>query len=1095
MNRFYRSLSGLALFAAALPGASANDPVSFNRDIRPIMSDTCFRCHGPDKSSRMAGMRLDVRDQAVKALRDGTVPIVPGDPDKSAIVQRIFASNPARIMPPKFAHKVLTQAQKDTIRRWVAEGAKYEGHWAYQPILRPPVPDVPNMAANAAFRNAAYGAKADDSMIVNPIDAFIQARLAKEGLKPSPEASRRVLIRRVTLDLTGLPPTPADVEAFVADKSANAYEKLVDRLLDSPRYAEMQAIHWLDAVRYADTCGFHGDNAFPAWPYRDYVLRAFRDNKPFDEFTREQLAGDLIPNATTEQRVASAYNRMNRTSAEGGIQPKEYLAKYAADRVRTTSAVWLGSTLGCAECHDHKFDPFTSKDFYSMEAFFADIKETGLVPDRGPNAWGTLLDLPTPAQREKRDEVASGLNQVRDDLENRALTLATETEGVWEKKTLARYEAGELAWKYQKPLSATSARGARLTIYNNPLPPRDTEGEKESTKRGMGAGLVVASGLDPDNDTYTVRVRPGPGMWRALAIDVVADESLPGVNVARGSDRLVVTEVDAAISVDGKTPANSLTFSEADSNLKSPSSALPAYAAIDGDPRTGWGVDTYGEPGDLVLALRFQQPVRTQADSILEIRLHQDSTYRRATIGRFRVALTASNYAAPDPLHNRRSTKSAKNEGLILPGGGLPGDVLKALRSTEDKRTDEERVALFEYFQWSSPELHSLVVQEQRLEAAFGILDSSIPRVVVTEATAPRVTRILPRANWMDETHEIVQPAIPAFLGKLDTDGRRATRLDLANWIVSPDNPLTARVYANRTWRHFFGIGISKVLEDLGSQGEWPTHPALLDWLAAEFMQPTWEAAGTHPWDVKHLIRTIVMSHTYRQSSQSTPAIDEKDPENRLLAHQSRFRVDAEVVHDIALSVSGLLVEKFGGPSVKPYEPAGYLAALNFPKREYSESRGDDLYRRGIYTQWQRTFLHPTLETFDAPSREECTVNRVNSNTPLQALVLLNSPIYVEASRVFAEHILENGGQGEEQQLNWAFEQALSRRPTPEERQILVDLQRNSLARFRAAPADAAKLIHVGETPVPNNVAPIDLAAMTTVARTILNLSETITRN
>ncbi|MEO7142092.1 MAG: DUF1549 domain-containing protein, partial [Bryobacteraceae bacterium] len=350
---------------AAEPG-----PVGFNRDIRPIMSDTCFRCHGPDKSSRMAGMRLDIRDEALKTLPGGITPVVPGNPETSAIIQRIFAANPARIMPPKYAHKELTGAQKDTIRRWVAEGAKYEGHWAYQPVRRPAVPDLP---------------------VANPIDAFIQTRLATEGLQPSPEADARVLIRRVTLDLTGLLPTPREVDAFLSDTSKNAYEKVVDRLLASPRYAEMQAIHWLDAVRYADTCGFHGDNIFPAWPYRDYVLRAFRDDKPYDEFTREQLAGDLIPNATIEQRVASAYNRLNRTSAEGGIQPKEYLAKYAADRVRTTSAIWLGSTLGCAECHDHKFDPFLSKDFYSMEAFFADIKETGLVPDRGPKAWGTQL--------------------------------------------------------------------------------------------------------------------------------------------------------------------------------------------------------------------------------------------------------------------------------------------------------------------------------------------------------------------------------------------------------------------------------------------------------------------------------------------------------------------------------------------------------------------------------------------------------------------------------------------------------------------------------------------------------------------------------
>ncbi len=444
--RFLRALrvSAVSLVAAYVLPASAE--VRFNRDIRPIVSETCFRCHGPDKGSRMAGMRLDIREEALKPTADGTIPIVPGDPEKSGIIQRIFAAGATsgRVMPPAYIHKELTPAQKDTMRQWVAEGARYEGHWAYQPIERP-------ASAVAA---------------VNPIDAFIQERLAREGLKPSPEADRRTLLRRVTLDLTGLPPTAEELASFLKDTSPNAYEKVVDRLLASPRYAEQQAIHWLDAVRYADTCGFHGDNAFPAWPYRDYVLHAFRDNKPFDEFTREQLAGDLLPNPTIEQRVASAYNRLNRTSAEGGLQPKEYLAKYAADRVRTTAAVWMGSTLGCAECHDHKFDPFLSRDFYSMKAFFADIKETGLVPDRGAKAWGSLLAMPTPEQARRQEELKSQLAEARARLADRMNSLAPRR-AEWEKQLIARFKAGELAWKVQRPLTAQSAHGAVLKIYND----------------------------------------------------------------------------------------------------------------------------------------------------------------------------------------------------------------------------------------------------------------------------------------------------------------------------------------------------------------------------------------------------------------------------------------------------------------------------------------------------------------------------------------------------------------------------------------------------------------------------------------------------
>ena len=1054
-----------AFLAALATAAGAQGAVSFNRDIRPIMSDTCFRCHGPDKNARLAGLRLDIRDEALKPRKPGVVPIVPGDPEHSAIVERIFAKD-ARIMPPQFAHKELSQSQKDTIRQWVAEGAKYEGHWAYAPVERPAVPG---------------------STARNPIDAFIQARLAREGLAPSPEADRRTLIRRVSLDLTGLPPSPREVEAFVNDTATDAYEKVVDRLLASPRYAEKQAMHWLDAVRYADTCGFHGDNPFPAWPYRDYVLRAFRDNKPFDEFTREQLAGDLIPDATVEQKVASAYNRLTRTSAEGGLQPKEYLAKYGADRVRTLSAVWLGSTMGCAECHDHKFDPFATRDFYSMKAFFADIKETGLVPDRGAKAWGSQLALPSEEQRARQKKLKRRVTAAKLNLEEKAESLnARQSE--WEREILKSFRAGQLDWHYQRPLSA-KAVGAKLTIYNDePVESSYYMSISLVSERRPGDGLIVADGPNPDNDTYTVTVKPGEGRWTALGVEVVQDESLPGIRVARGADRLVVTEVEAELS--GKK----LDFALATSSIAAaPSPEYPAMAAIDGNPKTGWGVSIYGENRNLFLALRFARAVSTSADSVITVRLRHDSEYRRATIGRFRIALSAGTHSWPEPSDpkGRRGARDAEK----APGHqGLPVAILKALQTPDLKRTEEQQEALLAHFEWAAPELQPLQTEVAKLEAELSILTATIPRVVVTEATEPRETRILARGNFLDDSGAVVEPAIPAFLGKLDSGGKLATRLDLANWIVSPSNPLTSRAFVNRVWRQFFGIGISKSLDDLGSQGEWPTHLELLDWLAAEFMQPAWNAEGTHAWDVKHVIRAIVLSQTYRQSSMSTPKLDERDPENRLLARQSRMRVDAEVVRDIALEVSGLLVEKFGGPSARPYQPDGYLATLNFPKREYAASRGDDLYRRGVYTFWQRTFLHPSMVTFDAPTREECTVNRANSDTPLQALDLLNDPIYVEAARVFAEHILKDGGSSAPQRLEWAFEHALSRKPTVEERNTLADLYRKSLARYKAAPADAKQLIQVGDAPVPGKP-PAELAAMTTVARVILNLHETITRN
>ncbi len=989
---------------------AASGPVRFNRDIRPIMSDTCFRCHGPDQRARMAGLRLDIRDEALRTTKSGVTPIVPGQPDQSAIIQRIFAENPARIMPPQFAHKELTATQKETIRRWVAEGAQYEKHWSYEAVVRPPVPEI-------------NGAKVD-----NPIDAFIEERLQREGLQLSKEADRRTLLRRVTFDLDGVPPTPAEMQAFLADKSPDAYEKAVDRLLASPRYAEMQAMHWLDAVRYADSVGFHGDNLWPAWPYRDYVLRAFRDNKPFDQFTREQLAGDLLPNATTEQKVASAYNRLNRASAEGGLQPEEYLAKYGADRVRTLSTVWLGSTMGCAECHDHKFDPFKSKDFYAMKAFFADIRETGLIADRGAKAWGSTLMLPNRDQEARLTDLRTRIDATQKELKQKA-EREFERRWQWEDVMLAAYKAGDLSWRYQHPLTASAEHGAKLTIYNDERVDSDyyMNGSLYSEKK-RGDGLVVASGPNPDNETYVVTFKPGPGSWTALGIDVLQDESLPGNRLARGGDRFVLTEVEGEISSNSASRPEKLTFVLATTTGFGQGPENPAMATIDGNPKTGWGV-WFGEQRNAFLALRFAGKVKTEADSVITIRLRHDSDLRRATIGRFRVALSAFENSWPENGDAARKSKAAQAAPSdtatlnIAVDRGLPADVVAALQKHEEDRSDTEKKVVVDHFAWSAPEFQPLTVQLAKLESERDLLESSIPRVIYTERAKPRVVRILPRANWMDETGEVVQPAIPAFLGALQTGNRRANRLDLANWIVSPDNPLTARAFVNREWRQFFGTGLTKTLEDLGSQGEWPTHLELLDWLAAEFMHPS--SGRGRAWDVKNIVRTIVTSHTYRQSSISTPQLEERDPDNRLLARQSRFRVDAEIVHDIALSVSGLMVDQFGGPSVRPYQPDGYLAAINFPKREYSAGHGDDLYRRALYTQWQRTFLHPTLLTFDAPTREECGVNRVNSNTPIQALVLLNDPIFVEASRVFAANILKSGGLRWDEQLDWAFSQSL----------------------------------------------------------------------
>ncbi|MCX6596494.1 MAG: PSD1 and planctomycete cytochrome C domain-containing protein [Acidobacteria bacterium] len=1013
------SFSGLVFTAAALQGA-----VSFNRDIRPIMSDTCFRCHGPDQSSRMAGIRLDIRAEALKPTKRGVIPIVPGKPDSSAIVARVFSTNAALLMPPKFSHKELSEAQKNTIRQWVAEGAVYEEHWSYQPVKRPAPP--------AGYRH--------------PIDAFVRSRLAATGLTPSKEADPRTLLRRLHLDLTGLPPTPAEVADYLQKKN---YEQVVDQLLASDRYAERQAMQWLDAVRYADTSGFHGDNAFPAWPYRDYVLEAIKSNKPFDQFTREQLAGDLLPGASRTTRVASAFNRMSRTSAEGGLQPKEYLAKYGADRVRTVAGIWMGATLGCAECHDHKFDPLKHKDFYAMKAFFADVKETGLVPDQGPTAWGELLPLPNPAQQAAWEALEKQIAATTEELDFKRKAINAEA---WS----ASLKAATKDWAVQVPVAATASHGTVLKVYGNePLLSVYESGGSMVSDSKPGNGLIVAEGPNPDNETFTITLKPGAGSWYSLGFEVHSDDRLPGARLARGSDRLLVTEIETW-SGGQKVPT-----STARSNAAFWEPGLTPWNLIDGKPDTGWGVVTYRSQRSNFVAIDFEQPLVTTADSVLKVIVRHDSQYRRAVAGRVRLALASTANAQPPKEGTRDLTIPA------LPPGPLDAAIVDA----------------------THPELAPVWRKLSMLKSDQTNLRAEIPQVVTTVADAsPAQTRVLARGNFMDESGEVVLPAIPAFLGKLEVaKDQRATRLDLANWLVSPDNPLTSRTYVNRLWRQLFGTGLSKVLEDLGSQGEWPTHPELLDWLAAEF---------SSDWDMKRLVRVIVTSDTYKQSSTPTPEMAAKDPDNRLLARQSRFRVDAEIVRDVVLSASGLLAaDKFGGPSVRPYQPLGYLAALNFPKRDYSESRGPDLYRRGLYSFWQRTFLHPSMAAFDGPSREECTLNRSASNTPVQSLVLLNDPSYVEAARVLAERLVASSD-SIAKRIDLAFEQATSRRATAKERAVLANLYRTERARFRTAPPDAKALVATGEAPHQANARDLaDLAATVSVARAILNLHEVITRN
>ncbi len=771
--------------------------IEFNRDIRPILSSKCLACHGPDSAKREANLRLDVEASA-KADHDGKTAIIGGDLDHSELVQRVTSKDDDERMPPADSGKKLKPEEIELLTRWIADGAKWSLPWTYVP----PVKHEPPMVK-------------DSTWSLNAIDHFILARLEAAGVKPSPEADKRTLIRRLYVDLTGLPPAPEEVDEFLADQRPEAYEELVDRLLASPHYGERMASYWLDLVRYADTVGYHGDQEHRISPYRDYVINALNADMPFDQFTREQLAGDLLPNPTVAQKVATGYNRVLQTSHEGGVQPKEYLAIYAADHVRNVSAVWMGATMGCAQCHDHKYDPYTMRDFYSMAAFFADVDE---------------------AQHFKNGDNNSPTNRAPE------LELLTPAE--------------------QATLQSLAERAALLK------------------KRAQHA-----------KDSH------------ASSQKVLHDE---------------LTACDAKI----------------------------------------------------------------------------------------------------DDIH-----KHAR-------------------------------------------------------------------RTMITVAIEPRVMRVLPRGNWMDDSGEVVTPAIPAFLGALDTGGRRATRLDLANWLVDPKagvGGLTARVMANRYWYLLFGRGIAAQLDDFGGQGEAPDNAELLDYLAQEYIDSGW--------DTKHMLKLIVMSRTYRQSSIGSDELRQKDPLNKLVARQGRFRFSAEGVRDAALSISGLLVPTIGGPSVHPYQPAGYYRHLNFPEREYVADTDDGQWRRAVYVHWQRQFLHPMLKAFDAPTREECTAQRPRSNTSPAALVLLNDPSFVEAARALAARILQEGGPTTKDRVNFAFRQAVSRDADEAEQKILDELLVKSLDFYSGHQDAANQLLSVGISKSPSGLDKTELAAWTLVARSVLNMSETITRN
>jgi len=1012
-----------ALLSLCCSTLAAEQKIGFNQSIRPILSDNCFACHGPDAKNRKGKLRLDLREAVLEKKA-----IIPGDPNESELIKRIFAHDPDDLMPPAESHKVLTTAQKELLRDWVSQGAAYEGHWSYIPPVKPSTP---------AGKNA--------------IDHLVEARLNQIGLPFSAEADGRTLARRVSFDLAGLPPTPEVVANLEKAVNAETYSSLVEKLLSSPEFGERMAIPWLDVVRFADTIGYHSDNPRNIWPYRDYVISAFNENKPFDQFTIEQLAGDLLPGATAEQKVASAFNRLLLSTEEGGAQPKDYEARMLTDRVRAVSAVWLGQTIGCAQCHDHKFDPTSQRDFYALGAFFADIKE----PIIGRREDGMLV--PNKKQATQLARLESDLNRVQKDYDAEHPELK-DSFAKWEQ---AQRQAAEND-RFWRPLPAgsmESAGGAKLEM------------QKDAS--------ILVKGKKPEKDVYTLTFADVPNPISGLRIEALPHDSLPAKGSGRANNgNFVVTEIIAAIIRDGKNIPIELSSARASFEQVLAAEANPdrrwtSSAVIDGNTNAfGWAVlPEVNKPQEIVLELA--DPIKLAPEDKVRLEIVQNHGGGHHTLGHFRVSASSSYDAVRAPLSSKPSPELA----ALL---GIPSD----------KRDEEQRKKLFTQFKSNAPEFAAL--RQQLAEARKSKVDfeATIPRCIVSmQSEQPRTVRILPRGNFLIETGDLVTPAIPHFLQTTlkSTTERSLNRLDLAEWLVSPQNPLTARVTMNRLWKQFFGIGLSKVLDDLGAQGEPPPNQALLDWLACEFMDSGW--------DLKHMVRLIVNSRTYKQSSQASPSLHSRDPFNRELAAQTRWRLDAELVRDNALAVSGLLAKKIGGPSVKPYQPDGYWENLNFPQRTYGASAGADQYRRGLYTWWQRSYAHPAMLAFDAPTREECAAERNRSNIPQQSLVLLNDPSFVEASRVFATRILKECAGNTTERIEWAWRQALQRTPRPDEVAAVEALLQKHLAEYQSDEKAAGEFLKVGLSPVPTDLDRATLAAWTNVARVIFNLHETITRS
>jgi hypothetical protein len=1164
----------LATVLGAESNVFAADKVDFRRDIKPILSDNCFTCHGPDDNQRKAGLRLDIESGAFAALKDGHHALVPGKVAESALYARISSNDPDELMPPSETGKSLTEQQVELFRRWIEQGAEWLTHWSFVPIERPALPVVENA-----------------TWVRNPIDQYIQSRLEREGLSPADEADKTTLIRRVTLDLTGLPPTPDEVDAFVNDDAPDAYDRLVSRLLDSPRYGEHMARYWLDVARYGDTHGLHLDNFRSIWPYRDWVINAFNDNKPFDTFTVEQLAGDLLPNPSIEQRIATGFNRCNVTTSEGGSIDEEYLVRYAVDRVETTSTVWLGLTLGCAVCHEHKFDPVSQKEFYQLFAYFNSLTERAMD--------GNKAD-PPPVIRVPSEEQTTELAQLRE----RINALQARLDGPMPEVDAAQVtwqdewsEKLKNQWELLEPVGFLSTGGATL--------------------RKLDDQSVLAEGFAPDRDVYEVVTRTDKTGITALRLEALTHESLPDNGPGRATNaNYVLSEFEAeAVSVLAQDKTKKVSFLLAHADYAQAKGDFVIEKAIDGKTggKSGWAVDGDKRHENRTAVFVASEPIGFDGGTILRVRLRHDTEHKQHAIGRFRLATSTDATLVPARLsewhtvgpfetndgkvayntvyepekkvdlaatynegklkwekkpdfvdgkiHELKGAESAVylyrtihapsprqmtlsvgsndaikvwlNETVVLDKnvqrgvkadqdtfnvdlqagenrllmkvvnyggnfafyfkmvkdhGGGESLTLSPLLATGERSATQQQ-ALRDYYRrtyssvWQKINGEKAKLQEQQAK-----IQSQIPTTLVMQDMDQRRQAYLLVRGEYDKRGDPVEPGVPANLPPALPADSAPNRLSLARWLVDRDHPLTARVTVNRYWQQYFGAGIVKTTEDFGAQGDWPTHPEVLDWLSAEFIESGW--------DVKHIQRLIVTSATYRQSAAVDAEKLAKDRTNRLLARGSRFRMDAEMVRDNALAVSGLLVERNGGPSVKPYQPGGLWKAVGYTSSNtanFKKDTGDNLYRRSMYTFWKRTSPPPSMLTFDAPSRESCTARRARTNTPLQALVLMNDEQYVETARHLAVRMMTECGSDAAGCVTYGFQLATARRPNDDESNVLLEVYRAHRDRYQADPEAAAKLLDVGDHKT-TNFDVSELAAWTMVANLILNLDETVTK-